>query len=94
MTATQTLGGVYEIGHIDSGSIAILTIAIAEVGLETHKLIQSFPIADELLYNGVIDEECHPLGFDFQSHDEILKQQLRLRRIKLIHGLDGELGKL
>ena len=43
MTATQTLGGVYEIVHIDSGSIAILTIAIAEVGLETHKLIQSFP---------------------------------------------------
>ena len=34
------------------------------------------------------------MGFDFDSHDEILKQQLRLRRIKPIHYLDGDIGRL
>ena len=42
----------------------------------------------------MIGEECYPLGFDFDSHDEILKQQLRLRRIKPIHYLDGDIGRL
>ena len=70
------------------------TIASAELGPETNKLIRSFSVADELLYNGVIGEECYPLGFDFDSHDEILKQQLRLRRIKPIHYLDGDIGRL
>ena len=49
------------------------TLASAELGPETNKLIRSFSIADELLYNGVIGAECYPLGFDFDSHDEILK---------------------
>ena len=70
------------------------TLGSAELGPETNKLIRSFSIADELLYNGVIGKECYPLGFDSDSHDEILKQQLRLHRIKPIHYLDGEIGSL
>ena len=50
------------------------TIVSAELGPQTNKLIRNFSIADELLYNGVIGEECYPLRFDFDSHDEILKQ--------------------
>ena len=70
------------------------TVASAELGPETNKLIHSFSKVDGLLFNGVIGDECYPQGFDFVSHDEILKQQLRLRRIKPIHYLDGKIGRL
>ena len=77
-----------------AASLYFPTILIAELGPETNKRIRSFSIVDELLYDGVIGEECYPLGFDFESHDEILKQQLRLSRIKPIYFLDGEIGRL
>ena len=77
-----------------AASLYFPTISSAELGPETNKLIRSFSIVVELLCNGVIGEECYPLGFDFESHDEILKQQLRLRRIKPVHYLDGEIGRL
>ena len=70
------------------------TVASAELGAETNKLIRSFSIADGLLYNGLIGDECYPQGFDFDSQDEILKKQLRLRRIKPIHYFDGDIGRL
>ena len=59
-------------------------IVKADLGLgpATQKLVRDFSTEDELVYIGIISKDCDFLGFNSSSHDEILKKQLRLRRIK------------
>ena len=68
-----------------AASLHFPTISSAELGPETNKLIPSFSIVDELLCNGVIVEECYPLGFDFERVGSFSGEYSPRKKEKLVY---------
>jgi hypothetical protein len=93
MFATQTLWGHMRLFTLILAALLYFpTIASAELGPETKKLIRNFSTENELLYWGIVSRDCSfKSGVDA---DEITKQRLLLRRIRPIWYLNKDLHRL